>query len=162
MTANLCPVSLRSLVFVSQEAFPGWSTILLWLLTIHSGQREIRERQHYSVDVVAAFYMGILLWWAAGFLWSRPKLLKRDEVVQKEVGKMAEKLMKASKDGDMETIRNLLQDAHEEADHLFKNGSSRDTTQNGSNNPLLWIAGAVFIVACIGIALLIFHLTVGG
>ena len=163
-----CMIGTTILVFhvvfvrVLQEAFPGWSSVLLWLLTIHSGQREIRERQHYSVDVVAAFYMGVLLWWSTGFLWSRPKLVKRDDAVQREVGKKAEQLMKASKDGDLEAIRNLLQDAHEEADHLVSNGSSRSTVKKGTNSPLLWIAGAIFILACVGISLLIFQMTVGG
>lgn len=91
-----------------QEAYPGWTSGLIWLLVLHSAQREIRERHHYSVDVVAGLYMGILLWRLTGFVWS-----KRDELKVLKGKLMTENVdafVKAAKDGDMEKIRQILSD----------------------------------------------------
>ncbi|GMP86251.1 hypothetical protein CsSME_00039092 [Camellia sinensis var. sinensis] len=35
-------------------AYGGFSSVLIWLLVMHSAQREVREHHHYSVDCVVA------------------------------------------------------------------------------------------------------------
>lgn len=75
---------------------------------IHSAQREIRERNHYSVDVVVAIYVGIMLWKMTGFLWpmkdqSKDSRLRRLEKIQG-------RLLRAAKDDDIEEIRELLKE----------------------------------------------------
>ncbi|KAF8693374.1 hypothetical protein HU200_038764 [Digitaria exilis] len=52
------------------EAYGGWSSVVIWLLVVHSTQREIRERHHYSVDCIVAIYVGMFLWRMTRFLWS--------------------------------------------------------------------------------------------
>ncbi|XP_028081834.1 uncharacterized protein LOC114283206 [Camellia sinensis] len=36
------------------EVYGGFSSVLIWLLVMHSAQREVRARHHYSVDCVVA------------------------------------------------------------------------------------------------------------
>jgi hypothetical protein len=79
---------------------------VIWLLILHSAQREIRERHHYSVDCVVAIYVGMLLWRMTGFIWSarnanRAKQLAKLEEVQS-------RLIHAAKDSDMNEVRSLL------------------------------------------------------
>ncbi|XP_066324183.1 protein PHLOEM UNLOADING MODULATOR-like [Miscanthus floridulus] len=88
-----------------EEAYGGWSSVLIWFLVIHSAQREVRERHHYSVDCIVAIYIGILLWRMTGFLWSametnRSRRLSKLDEVQK-------RLFRAAKDSDVFEIRNL-------------------------------------------------------
>ena len=90
----------------SQEAYGGWSSVVIWFLVIHSAQREVRERHHYSVDCVVAIYIGILLWRMTGFLWStmesnRSRRLSKLDEVQK-------RLFRAAKDSDVLEIKSLL------------------------------------------------------
>ncbi|XP_068660225.1 protein PHLOEM UNLOADING MODULATOR isoform X2 [Aristolochia californica] len=88
------------------EAYGGWTSVLIWILVLHSGQREIRERHHYTVDCVVAIYVGILLWRISAFLWSA-----KDRNRAKRLGKFDEvqgKLMKALKDADMDEVREIL------------------------------------------------------
>lgn len=90
------------------EAYGGWTSALLWLLVLHSAQREVRERHHYSVDCVVAIYVGILLWRMTGFIWSAKdtsrakRLAKLDEVQSR--------LARAAKDSDIDGIRKLLKE----------------------------------------------------
>jgi hypothetical protein len=79
---------------------------VIWFLVIHSAQREVRERHHYSVDCIVAIYIGILLWRMTGFLWSametnRSRRLSKLDEVQK-------RLFRAAKDSDVFEIRSLL------------------------------------------------------
>ena len=79
---------------------------MIWFLVIHSAQREVRERHHYSVDCIVAIYIGILLWRMTGSLWSametnRSRRLSKLDEVQK-------RLFRAAKDSDVFEIRNLL------------------------------------------------------
>lgn len=79
---------------------------MIWFLVIHSAQREVRERHHYSVDCIVAIYIGILLWRMTGFLWSametnRSRRLSKLDEVQK-------RLFRAAKDSDVFEIRSLL------------------------------------------------------
>jgi len=79
---------------------------VIWFLVIHSAQREVRERTHYSVDCIVAIYIGILLWRMTGFLWSametnRSRRLSKLDEVQK-------RLFRAAKDSDVFEIRSLL------------------------------------------------------
>ncbi|CAM6083016.1 unnamed protein product [Calypogeia fissa] len=93
---------------LTAEAYPGWTAGLVWLLVLHSAQREIRERHHYSVDVVAGIYMGILLWRLTSFLWSKRDELK--ELKSKLMMESEDAFVKAAKDGDMEKIRQILRE----------------------------------------------------
>ncbi|EES06936.1 uncharacterized protein LOC8064245 [Sorghum bicolor] len=88
------------------EAYGGWSSVVIWFLVIHSAQREVRERHHYSVDCIVAIYIGVLLWRMTGFLWSametnRSRRLAKLDEVQK-------RLFQAAKDSDVLEIRSLL------------------------------------------------------
>uniref|UniRef100_A0A0D9YTD6 Sphingomyelin synthase-like domain-containing protein n=1 Tax=Oryza glumipatula TaxID=40148 RepID=A0A0D9YTD6_9ORYZ len=88
------------------EAYGGWISVVIWFLVLHSAQREIRERHHYSVDCIVAIYVGILLWRMTGFIWSAidnshaRRLAKLDKVQNR--------LFQAAKDSDMDEIRGLL------------------------------------------------------
>lgn len=79
---------------------------MIWFLVLHSAQREIRERHHYSVDCVVAIYVGILLWRMSGFIWSA-----RDTNRTRRLAKLEEvqnRLFHAAKDSDINEIRVLL------------------------------------------------------
>lgn len=91
-----------------QEAYGGFSSALIWILVLHSAQREIRERHHYSVDCIVAIYVGILLWKMTGFIWpakdaSRGRRLNKLEKIQS-------RLIQAAKDSDMDEVRELLKE----------------------------------------------------
>ena len=91
-----------------KEAYGGWPSAFVWLLVMHNAQREVRERHHYSVDIVVAIYVGILLWKMTGFIWSSKdgskarRLAKLDEVQGR--------LIHAAKDSDIDEIRDLLKE----------------------------------------------------
>ncbi|XP_010912445.1 protein PHLOEM UNLOADING MODULATOR isoform X2 [Elaeis guineensis] len=88
------------------EAYGGWTSALIWLLVLHSAQREVRERHHYSVDCIVAVYVGILLWRVTGFIWSA-----KDTSKAKRLAKLDEvqgRLMHAAKDSDIDELRKLL------------------------------------------------------
>lgn len=71
---------------------------------MHSAQREVRERHHYSVDCIVAIYVGILLWKMTGFIWShRDRSLTKFEKIQN-------RLIQASKDSDIDEVRELLKE----------------------------------------------------
>uniref|UniRef100_A0A0D9W4Y1 Sphingomyelin synthase-like domain-containing protein n=1 Tax=Leersia perrieri TaxID=77586 RepID=A0A0D9W4Y1_9ORYZ len=88
------------------EAYGGWISAAIWLLVLHSAQREIRERHHYTVDCVVAIYVGILLWRMTKFIWSA-----RDASRAKRLAKLDEvqnRLIHAAKDSDMDEIRERI------------------------------------------------------
>lgn len=78
-----------------QELHPGWTSRIIWGLLAHSGMREIRERHHYSVDVVLGTFVGVMLW-------------KATSPAPAASGERENELQKAAKDGDMERIRDIL------------------------------------------------------
>lgn len=91
------------------EAYGGFSSALVWLLVLHSAQREIRERHHYSVDCIVAIYVGILLWKMTGFIWSSHNASRMKRLIKLE--KIQGKLIQAAKDSDIEEVQKLLNEA---------------------------------------------------
>ncbi|XP_073275877.1 protein PHLOEM UNLOADING MODULATOR-like [Primulina huaijiensis] len=90
------------------EAYGGFSSTLIWILVLHSAQREIRERHHYSVDCIVAIYMCIFLWKMTGFFWPT-KNTARDRRLNK-LAKIQNRLLQAAKDSDMDEVRELLKE----------------------------------------------------
>ncbi|KAK2404384.1 Sphingomyelin synthetase family protein [Trifolium repens] len=90
------------------EAYGGFSSALVWLLVLHSAQREVRERHHYSVDCIVAIYVGILLWKMTGFIWSREIRHGNKSLIKFE--KIKSRLIQASKDSDIDEVRELLKE----------------------------------------------------
>ncbi|KAL9258052.1 PHLOEM UNLOADING MODULATOR-like protein [Drosera capensis] len=90
------------------EAYGGFSSGFIWLLVMHSAQREVRERHHYTIDCVAAIYVGVLLWKMTGFIWSA-RDLGRDKRLSK-LEKVQNKLTQAAKDSDIDKVRELLKE----------------------------------------------------
>lgn len=130
------------------EAYPGWTSAGIWFLVLHSAQREIRERHHYSVDCVAAIYVGILLWWTTGFIWSAKdtsKTLKLNRLAQIEG-----RLVQAAKDADLEKIRDLLKQVNDPI-------QSQKPTKRA-----LWGFATFVIIFSLGIGLLAFTWTADG
>jgi hypothetical protein len=122
---------------------------VIWLLVLHSAQREIRERHHYSVDCVVAIYVGVLLWRMTGFIWSarnanRAKQLAKLEEVQS-------RLIHAAKDSDMNEVRSLLKQVEQA-------GKER---QGFSQRAILAFA-AVTIMFTLSCVLLAFTMTCDG
>ncbi|KAI3887256.1 hypothetical protein MKX03_023466 [Papaver bracteatum] len=110
------------------EAYGGWTSGFIWALVIHSAQREVRERHHYSVDCVVAIYVGYLLWKTTGFIWSSKdnasiRNLKRLVKLDKIQGQ----LFRAAKDSDMDKVRNLLSEIEVES-------SSSSSGKSGGKN----------------------------
>ncbi|KAF7001779.1 hypothetical protein CFC21_017380 [Triticum aestivum] len=90
------------------EAYGGWISVAIWFLVLHSAQREVRERHHYTVDCVVAIYVGILLWRMTWFIWSA-----RDASRARRLAKLEEvqsRLIHAAKDADVNEIRDLLKE----------------------------------------------------
>ncbi|KAK4280229.1 hypothetical protein QN277_011876 [Acacia crassicarpa] len=102
------------------EAYGGVSSAFIWLLVLHSAQREVRERHHYSVDCIVAIYVGILLWKMTGFIWS-----KRADAKLSKLEKIQGKLIQAAKDSDMDEVRDLLKDIGSSSEEN-KNLSSKE------------------------------------
>lgn len=90
------------------EAYGGWISVAIWLLVLHSAQREVRERHHYSVDCVAAIYVGVLLWRMTGFIWSARDLVRARRLAKLE--EVQSRLVHAAKDSDIDEIRGLLKE----------------------------------------------------
>lgn len=76
------------------------------MLVLHSAQREIRERHHYSVDCIVAIYVGYLLWKMTGFIWSAQDVSRKKRLNKLE--KIQGKLIQAAKDSDIEEVQKLL------------------------------------------------------
>ncbi|XP_039790927.1 uncharacterized protein LOC120656807 [Panicum virgatum] len=88
------------------EAYGGWSSIVIWFLVVHSAQREIRERHHYSVDCIVAIYVGMLLWRMTGFLWSARETNRSRRIAK--LDEVQNRLFRAAKDSDILEVRSLL------------------------------------------------------
>ncbi|GJP35826.1 hypothetical protein CLOM_g20376 [Closterium sp. NIES-68] len=111
-----------------QEAFPGWASAMVWGLVFHSAQREVRERQHYSVDVVLALYLAPLLWRTTKFLWSRPPPPpSKREALGLALSQRESVLTKALKDGDLSAVREAVEDAEKEAEAVSTAGCKEGT-----------------------------------
>ncbi|XP_074280294.1 protein PHLOEM UNLOADING MODULATOR [Silene latifolia] len=131
------------------EAYGGYSSALVWLLVLHSAQREIRERHHYSVDCIVAIYVGILLWKMTGFLWSSKNLSKNKKLVK--LDKIHGKLIQAAKDSDMEGVRELLKEVELDSQKEQK-----------VNSKLLWLFPLVTTISTFTIVILAFTHTSDG
>ncbi|PSS19500.1 Phosphatidylinositol:ceramide inositolphosphotransferase [Actinidia chinensis var. chinensis] len=132
------------------EAYGGFSSAIIWLLVMHSAQREIRERHHYSVDCIVAIYVGILLWKMTGFIWPM-KNKSRDRKLDK-LEKIQSRLMQAAKDSDMEEVRELLKEVE-------LGGQEK---QNSSNSKAMWLFSGATIFSTLTIVLLAFTWTDDG
>nr|CAB3449990.1 unnamed protein product [Digitaria exilis] len=88
------------------EAYGGWSSVVIWLLVVHSTQREIRERHHYSVDCIVAIYVGMFLWRMTRFLWSARETNRSRRIAK--LDEVQNRLFRAAKDSDIVEIRSLL------------------------------------------------------
>ena len=75
---------------------------------MHSAQREVRERHHYTVDCVVAIYVGILLWKMTGFLWSSENVSRIKRLAKLE--RIEGRLTRAAKDDNIEEVRKLLEE----------------------------------------------------
>lgn len=134
---------LTSLIF--QEAYGGFSSALVWLLVMHSAQREIRERHHYSVDCIVAIYVGILLWKMTGFIWSHKTTSGKFEKIQG-------RLIQAAKDSDIDKVRELLKDIE----------LSSEESRNQNPTKYAWLLRCAIIFVALIIVVLAFILTSDG
>lgn len=134
-----------------QEAYGGFSSALVWLLVLHSAQREIRERHHYSVDCIVAIYVGILLWKMTGFIWSSQNLsrMKRLNMLEKIHGK----LFQAAKDSDIEEVQKLLSEVEL---------GSQQSQQGKVSNKVMWLFPLVTTISTFTIIILAFTFTSDG
>ncbi|KAI4976075.1 hypothetical protein ZWY2020_049682 [Hordeum vulgare] len=131
------------------EAYGGWISVVIWFLVLHSAQREIRERYHYSADCIVAIYVGILLWRVTGFIWST-----RDSDQARRLSKLDEvqnRLFHAAKDSDMDEIRGLLNEVE-------LAGQSKNTFSQG----VILCFAAFMITFTLLFVLLAFSLTSNG
>ncbi|KAI3442635.1 PAP2_C domain-containing protein [Psidium guajava] len=133
------------------EAYGGLSSVFVWLLVMHSAQREIRERHHYTVDCIVAIYVGILLWKMTGCIWP-PKDARRDQRLSK-LEKIQSRLIQAAKDSDMDRVRELLKEVEL---------SSQEKSPSRSSNWLMWVFPCVTIFSALTIVLLAFTYTSDG
>lgn len=129
------------------EAYGGFSSALIWAFVLHSAQREIRERHHYSVDCVVAIYVGILLWKMTGFIWTtkdkaRDKRLNKLENIQN-------RLIQAAKDADINEVRELLKEV---------DLGNQENQNINNNSKAMWLFSGVTVLSAIVIALLAFIL----
>lgn len=133
------------------EAYGGFSSALVWLLVLHSAQREIRERHHYSVDCIVAIYVGILLWKMTGFIWSSQNLsrMKRLNMLEKIHGK----LFQAAKDSDIEEVQKLLSEVEL---------GSQQSQQGKVSNKVMWLFPLVTTISTFTIIILAFTFTSDG
>ncbi|XP_024386487.1 protein PHLOEM UNLOADING MODULATOR [Physcomitrium patens] len=131
-----------------QEAYPGWGSVFIWFLVAHTGQREIRERHHYSVDVVSGIYVGILMWRTTRWIWSSKD--HNQKLKLKHLAAMEDDLQKAAKEGDLEGIRSML-------NRVSKSGAE----EKASERTLLLVAGSILFMT-LGLGLLAFKLTADG
>ncbi|XP_059630334.1 protein PHLOEM UNLOADING MODULATOR [Cornus florida] len=131
------------------EAYGGFSSGFIWLLVMHSAQREIRERHHYSVDVIVAIYVGILLWMVTGFIWPAKDASRASRLNKLE--KIQGRLLQAAKDFDIEEVRELLKEIE----------LGNQERPSGKNKAMLLFSGATIFFA-LTIVLLTFILTSDG
>lgn len=131
-----------------QEAYPGWTSIFIWALVAHTGQREIRERHHYSVDVVTGIYVGILVWRTTRWIWSTRD--RHKELRIQHLAAMEDDIHKAAKEGDLEKIRSMLS--------KFNKTGKEQKESHWSNT----ISGGFILFITLGIGLLAFTWTADG
>ncbi len=134
-----------------QEAYPGWTSLFLWLLVAHSGQREIRERHHYSVDVVVGIYMGVLLWWTTSWIWSKQDQTQAFKL--KQLALVEEDIQKAAKEGDLDKIRSML-------NKISKVGKIQNTPT--MSDITSYVSGGVIILITLSLGLLLLSWTANG
>ncbi|GJS36055.1 sphingomyelin synthetase family protein isoform 1 [Tanacetum coccineum] len=133
------------------EAYGGWSSGFIWMLVLHSAQREVRERHHYTVDCIVAIYVGFMLWKMTGFLW--PLKNTSLEARLNKLEKIEGKLYQAAKDSDMDQVRDLLKQVGDSS-NLKKN-------QGGRDKAMQLFAGGTIIFA-LTVVVLAFVLTSDG
>lgn len=133
-----------------QEAYGGFTSALIWMLVMHSAQREIRERHHYSVDCVVAIYVGILLWKMTGFLWSSKSGLRERKLAMLE--KIQGRLIHAAKDSDIDEVRELLKEVEQGSQESHSRGPSKT----------MWLFACATTFFTISVVLLAFTLTSDG
>lgn len=138
---------------MKQEAYGGLSSAVVWFFVIHSAQREIRERHHYSVDCVVAIYVGILLWKMTGFIWSAKDVTRRRKLVKLE--KIQNKLVQAAKDADIDEVRELLKE-------IEVTSQESDNERNRGQSGVLWFFACATVFAALVIVLLAFTWTSDG
>jgi hypothetical protein len=131
-----------------QEAYPRWTSVFIWMLVAHFGQLKICEHHHYSVDVVAGIYMGILLWSTTSWIWSRKD--RSQELRLKQLALVKGDIQKAAKEGDLEKVRSMLN----RVDKAGKEEKISDTT--------LYTFGGIIIFATLSLGLLAFTWTADG
>lgn len=134
-----------------QEAYPGWTSLFLWLLVAHSGQREIRERHHYSVDVVVGIYMGVLLWWTTSWTWSKQDQTQAFKL--KQLALVERDIQKAAKEGDLDKIRSML-------NKISKVGKIPNTPTMSSITS--YVSGGIIILITLSLGLLLLSWTANG
>ncbi|KAJ6681490.1 hypothetical protein OIU74_019886 [Salix koriyanagi] len=132
------------------EAYGGYSSAFIWLLVMHSAQREIRERHHYSVDCVVAIYVGILLWKMTGFIWPVKDSMRSRRLAK--LDRIQGKLIQAAKDSDMDEVRELLKEVE----------LGTQESQNKGQSKYLWLFSCATIFSALTIVLLAFTLTSDG
>ncbi|WOL12722.1 hypothetical protein Cni_G21489 [Canna indica] len=130
------------------EAYGGWTSALIWILVLHSAQREIREHHHYTVDVIVAIYVGILLWRMTGFIWSAKDASKAKKLAK--LDEIQSKLVHAAKDSDIDKIRELLKEVE-------MAGQEKQISQWA-----LWLFASLTIIISLIIVLLAFTWTSDG
>ncbi|CAM6063320.1 unnamed protein product [Sphagnum tenellum] len=133
------------------EAYPGWTSLFLWLLVAHSGQREIRERHHYSVDVVVGIYMGVLLWWTTSWIWSKQDQTQAFKL--KQLALVEGDIQKAAKEGDLDKIRSML-------NKISKVGKIQNTPT--MSNITSYVSGGIIILITLSLGLLLLSWTANG
>ncbi|KAJ4842562.1 hypothetical protein Tsubulata_008506 [Turnera subulata] len=132
------------------EAYGGFSSVLIWLLVMHSAQREVRERHHYTVDCIVAIYVGVLLWKMTGFIWQSKDRARGRRLVKLE--KIQGRLIQAAKDSDMEKVRELLKEVEIGDQESKKKGLTRS----------MWLFSGVIIFSALTIVILAFTWTSDG
>ncbi|KAK3428116.1 hypothetical protein EUGRSUZ_F04230 [Eucalyptus grandis] len=133
------------------EAYGGLSSVFVWLLVMHSAQREIRERHHYTVDCIVAIYVGILLWKMTGFIWP-PKDARRNRRLLK-LEKIQSRLIQAAKDSDMDGVRELLKEVEL---------STQEKSSGRRSKWVMWVFPCATIFSALTIVLLAFTWTSDG
>ncbi|GBG69976.1 hypothetical protein CBR_g4804 [Chara braunii] len=88
-----------------QDAYPGWTSWMVWALLGQSALREIRERHHYTADVVVGLFVGVALWrLTKRFGWCTEEEDYEDEARSRRDAL----ILRAAKDGDMGRVIDLL------------------------------------------------------
>lgn len=135
-----------------QEAYGGFSSAVIWLFVLHSAQREVRERHHYTVDCVVAIYVGILLWKMTGFIWTAKDASQSKRLSRLE--KVHDRLIQAAKDSDMYEVRELLEEVEM---------GSRESHSSGSvSSRAMWVFASATMLSALTVVFLALTLTSDG